>query len=132
MKPRLLKAFAISPLVAATAIAIANGLMGEGLATIPMGVLVYLPLSYLLVLPFGAIGFFGLRALNLSSPRAYAIAGTLLGVIVAVLLPLLMLGRAPTAGQGLNVSLLPISAAVGTLTGITFWRLAFSTQATAD
>lgn len=124
MKHRILKAFAICPLAPAVAIAVVNGMMGAGLATIPIGVFVYLPFSYFLVLLFGSITFLVLRALRLYSCQAYGIAGALTGSLVAFILPILMLGRLSAFEAG-TASHLLLLAAIGSVTGVVFWRVAF-------
>ena len=124
MKAPIIKAFAVSPLPAAIAIAVANGVIGGNPSTIPFGILVYLPFSYLLVFLFGSPTFFLLRVLKLTSCRAYGIAGAMTGIIIALLLPLLMVGKLPT--RELNeVPFFVLLSAVGSMTAVVFWWLAF-------
>lgn len=128
MPPRLFRAFAICPLVPALGLAILNGIMGASLATIPMGILVYLPFAYFLALPFGSLTYLLLRRFNLRSCRAYGIAGALTGCVVASILPILMLGRLSAFAPGMDSGMLGL-AALGSVTGIVFWQVAFGKAA---
>lgn len=124
MKAPIIKAFAVSPLLAAVAIAVANGVIGGNPSTIPFGILVYLPFSYLLLFLFGLPTFFLLRVLNLTSWRAYGIAGAVAGIVIAVLLPLLMVGKLPA--RALNEApFFALLSGVGSMTAVVFWWFAF-------
>lgn len=125
---RVLKAFAICPLTPAVAIAVVNGVMGAGLATIPIGVFFFLPFSYFLVFLFGSVTFLVLSALRLHSCQAYGIAGALTGSLVACTLPVLMLGRL-FAFEACTAFHLLLLAAIGSVTGVVFWRVAFNKPA---
>lgn len=129
MARSLFKAFALAPLLPAVLISVANGAMGAGWLAIPLGLLIYVPLAYGLVLLWGYPVVRGLLALGWLSRRAFGTAGALSGLGIALLLPWLMVGRAVSAVSLVAGAYLPLCIVAGMLTGLLLWWLAFGGEA---
>ena len=129
MARSLFKAFALAPLLPAVLISVANGAMGAGWLAIPLGLLIYVPLAYGLMLLWGYPVVRGLLALGWLSRRAFGTAGALSGLGIALLLPWLMVGRAVSWASLFSGVYLPLCIVAGTLTGLLLWRLAFGSDA---
>lgn len=126
MPPRLRHAFALTPLLPALLVSIANGIMGAGLSAIPLGLLLYVPLAYVLVLLPGYPLVRGLMALGWVSCRAFSLAGLLAGLAMALVLPVLLVGRSATLAEMVTGAYLPLCGVSGGLTGMLLWWLAFA------
>jgi hypothetical protein len=129
MARSLFKAFALAPLLPAGLISVANGAMGAGWLAIPLGLLIYVPLAYGLVLLWGYPVVRCLLALGWVSRRAFGTAGALSGLAIALLLPWLMVGRAVPLATLIAGAYLPLCIVAGTLTGVLLWQLAFGSDA---